>query len=665
MNYTDILLKMPKQAQYSLPADYAEASAKIGKAYASLYHLERKTLDIIIQRLGILPFEWSQLRKASADDLTEAECKVGLARLRSRGIVFAYKKTWGERFFFIPYDLYPFWHMQALPDLYTDGWEEASDGVEVACSKPHQLADSLFLLLAYIARHQPPLNRNGSIHKRHMQQMEERLNLHAEVLDRLEVGHSGSETCSSSFAVVFDILLRYGLIANEGDRLGIRLPELAAWLSRSRSETEEELLQLWYQTRMPKNLLVQHATIAMQKAPVDRWISLKRFAERLLLPDMRSLGQFDPISAAAAIKGQWLEPLAEAGFIDIGCRCGEDWHFRWRVGPQSVFSAAVQDEGETEGETKAFFRQEDGQFYVQPDFELVIPPPVSYRIRWELESMADLVQTGSFWQYTLSKESVMRALEDGRDGKQLLDFLERHAKYGIPDNVREVLQHWSSRHSEVRLLTITLLRCKDSSAAEAIAADSGMVAHILERIGELDFIVRSERLDHLQKALEQSGYMSRRDKTGKAAKEPKAAFPSFIRHEPGCGDDSELLCPQPFWKAHGFVPAAYPVIPYDLDISVPKLDEVYPQLRDIPAMWLKDLRRYHASTARELLEKAIAWGAYVKIVTGEQQLTLLPKRLEDRMQTWSVIGLFNREEIRLTASECGEMQLILPGINDQ
>lgn len=666
MNYADIRLQVPMHAPRPWPADYGEASAEIRKAYASLYHLEQKTLDIIVQRLGILPFEWRQLRKVSADDLTEAECKVGLARLRSRGIVFAYKKTWGERVFFIPYDLYPFWHRQAIPQLYADGWKESSAEVEVICSKPHQLADSLFLLLAYIARHHPPLNKNRTIHKRHMQQMEERLTLHAEVLDRLPTHYADSDLCSSSFAVVFDILLRYGLIDNEADRLSIRVPELAAWLNRPRSEMEEELLQLWYQTRMPKDLYLQHAAIAIRQAPEDQWISVRRLAEPLLSLGMERIGQSEPNAAAQAIKERWLDPLAEAGFIDIGSRCGEDWHFRWNVPLQSICSTVVQGDGSKEID----LGQEDVQFYVQPDFELVIPPPVPYRIRWELESMAELTKTGMVWQYLLSKESVIRALEDGRDVEQLLHFLDRHAKFGIPDNVKEVLLQWSSRHSEVRLLEITLLRCRDTGTADAISADPELSRYILERIGEHDFVVRSERLDPLQKALEQSGYSPNRAKSGKALKERKAIFPSFIEREPERFMDREAvrtLCFQPFWKAHGFVSSSYPVIPHDLDTSVPAMDEVYPELREVPSMWLKDLRKYHSSTARELLEKAMAWGAYVKIVSSEREVTLLPKRLEERMQTWSVIGIGNHEEVRLSASECGEMQmqLILPGINDQ
>ncbi len=96
------------------------------------------------------------------------------------------------------------------------------------------------------------------------------------------------------------------------------------------------------------------------------------------------------------------------------------------------------------------------------------------------------------------------------------------------------------------------------------------------------------------------------------------------------------------------------------------MDEwLYPNKRDLPFNWLKEMRSYHASTARQLLERAIQLKTHIEWLRSGSKARFIPKRLVDEGECWYVAGWDERGEIRLNSDQIREIRLILPGVNEK
>jgi hypothetical protein len=85
-------------------------------------------------------------------------------------------------------------------------------------------------------------------------------------------------------------------------------------------------------------------------------------------------------------------------------------------------------------------------------------------------------------------------------------------------------------------------------------------------------------------------------------------------------------------------------------------------------MWTKQLRTYHHSTRRELIEQALEWQTPVQLRIERELRSFVPEKLEQQESGWAVVGLLrdepDRQPIRLTPDMWEEMRLVIPGLKD-
>ena len=93
----------------------------------------------------------------------------------------------------------------------------------------------------------------------------------------------------------------------------------------------------------------------------------------------------------------WLVALSGLGWLDLGENGEGELVFRWSVKP--VFA-------HQNGESRLGAEE---LFYIQPDFEIIVPPEVSFRVRWELELYCENVAMDVMSIYRLSRASIAAA----------------------------------------------------------------------------------------------------------------------------------------------------------------------------------------------------------------------------------------------------------------
>jgi hypothetical protein len=643
----------------------------------SLYELERKTMELIVRRFGREPFDFAKLEKAGQKKWSGAALKVGLIRLCRKGILFEHRRKWGETDYILPEDCFPLWQKLLLPI----SWERAIYAGEEADSdslyRPG-IAVHMLSVLAYIAKEDVTVTQKGGTHKRHAGRLAALVPIRDDELMSVQGAAAIVKSEYGSAAVDFlcGAAIRLGLLAKGSERLTVRPRRLAQWFSQQETEMNDRLYELWKAADASSDPWLQHAVSFAEQMPEGSWISIRSIVEQLsdagvgAVADVKSGSESRTHDQTERLLS-WIAPLAALGWIETGSAADGNRLFRWlrKPLPPGTDNGLSQDGFEGMQATSDNRTDNGARFFVQPDFELIVPPDCSYMARWELEMIAERVRHEHIAVYRMTRETIVRALDHGRTADGTLQFLEAHAKYALPDNVKAAIAQWGEQQSQLRVEPVTVLRFRDEAAAEAICRNERIAPLLEEALGPTAWIVRADKAAELRALLERSGYSPGGRKHGAAEDEP--SFPSL---------DEAARQPEPEPKqaggpgdaptdgavpTKGLIYSKAAVQYYDRERNFPLIEDVYPGLQEVPPMWLKDCRTYHVSTRKQMVQKALDWKACLRLRKAGADTLLIPLRLDGIRDDWAVTGFEQTNEVRLQPDQWEEMQLILPGINDE
>ncbi|HZG84496.1 helicase-associated domain-containing protein [Paenibacillus sp.] len=588
-----------------------------------LTNAERRTLEWIVLRFAEEPFDAGALERASRGRLTGYEAELGIERLRGRGIVETRRKAWGETIHTLAPGLLADWQAVFAPGLREAATPE--EAVEPSYEPKAGFAKLLLFFVAEAATNGLTLTQKGTFHKKDVQRLASRIDVANEDLAGLAVDYLHRDKLDKPLAVLFDAALRLGLLRPGPGAVEPAPERIAAWLARPNGAIQEELTALWWDVYTPADVWLQHAAAAIRGLPAGRWFSLRRLADALLAAGVPTNGRTEE-EAREAIAAYWAGPMAAFGLLELGA-CADGPAVR-RPEPQRA--------------------DEDDGWYVQPDFDVIVPPTAPFAARWELEACAEYAGGDTVDRYRLTKASWERALARGREPERLLAALKAHALYGVPEPVETALRQWSAAYGAVTLEDVTLLRCRDAKDAAYIRGDEELSACLVAQLGELDFIVDRSKAKALADRLQRQGFSLRQ--AGERA--PAAMEPSEDAAKPE--EAARRSAPS------GIVYSRRNAALFPLDPSPEGTKPLRDKLAAVPQAWLRSLRKYHASTTRELLEAAIDVRTKVRLVVDGREVDFVPKRVAPSGADWVAQGYIDGEEASVTAAACGEAQLLVP-----
>ncbi|WP_426447270.1 helicase-associated domain-containing protein [Paenibacillus sp. S-38] len=675
MKYAELAARMPRELRNRMERETVYApwlgrgmtleelwtdKAVMETVYNRLGACEREVLQAVVRRAACEPFDAHALERALPGHLSGAEARAGLAGLLRRGIVFAFRKTWGEHTYVLPADGFAMWQDLLFPGLEdalpADSFPDA-DGLG---GSGVGLSGELFGVLVAAAQTGLKLTKHGTLHKKQMAKLAESIRLDPARLSGAGLKYAYGDTYPLELAVLLDLAMRLGVLVPGDEELFLQPEGLQRWLALSAAEQDRVLYGLWQRLGPPVGAPLQHAVRLLEKIPAGVWFPAE--AAISALHHQGLTGTEAPAELAAGLRGQWIAPLTAFGWLEEGRDPSGLTVYRWTAHPWNGGGDAEASPG-----------GEDGRFMVQPDFDILVPPDVSQAVRWELACLADLASADHVSLYKLSRTSVRRALEQGRTADEICSFLQEHAMYGLPENVEHTLQQWAKPFGRTRFVQAMLLRCAEEETAEAVAKLPGAERYLLEQAGARDFIVEAGELKHFSALLEKAGFMAglpqgSGDEEDKRYPKLEAAAPASVR--------GALLPGEAAAGDKGLIYSRSSVACYQMEGSVPETADLYPKLGEIPAGWLRDYRSYHSSTRREMVEKAIELRTALQLRLGGADMKLVPRKLQETRGTWSVTGFGagpgespgagrEGEEIRLLEGQWQEMKLILPGVNDK
>ena len=146
---------------------------------------------------------------------------------------------------------------------------------------------------------------------------------------------------------------------------------------------------------------------------------------------------------------------------------------------------------------------------VQPSFELLLLQPDLPTV-YSLLPFAQVNQVGIASRLTLTRNSVLRGLEAGRNIEQIVKILEEHSQKELPQNVVYTLRDWTKSYKEVTISQVLLLDVPSEAIANEICSSPKLSAFGLRRIAPCVIAVNSETsLQDLRRALDKEGIVVR------------------------------------------------------------------------------------------------------------------------------------------------------------
>ncbi|WP_025684236.1 helicase-associated domain-containing protein [Paenibacillus maysiensis] len=645
--------------------------------------------------------------------LSGAETKLALHGLRDRGWLEAVTKSWGERMLYIP--------VHRLPDLYEMLLEQRQSTMKAMDSDQlvtvHEamtgLEAELLHALSRIAVQGVPLTVKGTIHKRSLQKLNELTPFHPKDLTGLGLQYAYAELYPVQTVVMMDLLLSLGLLVKEAASFHVQEAELAAWVRLSAWQMRKHILVTLMERYGKAEASMQHfrymLCVASTHAGSEGWIHIGPLlqwmtqtgliSQESLSGSDRKSGDYLEFSAIHAspvrieentasnfnLNGQymdmvrgWVTALTAFGMGDWGLTASGELCFRWNV--------PALDMLRSDDEKDAV--QERGTFYVQPDFEILVPPDVAYDVRWKLGCFCERVTGDRMVVYRITQESVTEAIELGMEAKAIPALLDKYSRTGVPDHVRVAVEQWAGDVGRTAFATVTLLRCGTREDADTAARHPGL-AGLLERIGERDFIIPARSAAQIRKTLATIGLSPRREPEG--GDELVHRYPLVAETEGICPDSSDstfravdtettnsetagamVAASNQEWPMFsqegraGLVYTGRTLHFYEREHTLPDPADYFPEKSAVPASWTKEWRSYHTSTARQLMEQAIRWQAAVGLRIGEKEVKWIPEAVVSG-EPWSVTGWYatgmDGETLPRTTLQPGEwsdMRLLVP-----
>ncbi|WP_054940220.1 helicase-associated domain-containing protein, partial [Paenibacillus ihuae] len=436
------------------------------------------------------PFAVEKLERLRPEALCRAELQLAMLELRQAGLVELRQKIWGEQLYQIPPQELAAIQWSCFP--YTPK-PLSAEAVTVEYPAEAGLAGQLFRALVFTAQQGLPLTAKGSIHKKQAGRLAALLPVQDKQLRGLFPPAAGCETCPLAVTVMVDLMLVLGLVERHESAYFPDMEKLESWLGLSEPQMTSVLYNVILNRYGIDGPAPQHFRYLVSSpafAP-GNWYPLGDVMEWM---SQVQLTAEQPLEALQYACLAWLGSLAGFGWCELGYTEGGAWCFRWTEHKPLLVTGKMLDSDLKN--LSSFFGEKDGhtisgneaQFIVQPDFEVLVPPDVDYRLRWGLAGCSELLYADELWSFRLSRMKLEEAAEQGQPPEAVIGWLASHARGGLPSQVELSLRQWARSIGRTAWSEVILLACQSEADAADIAAHPRL-QESLSQVGPLHFIV--------------------------------------------------------------------------------------------------------------------------------------------------------------------------------
>jgi hypothetical protein len=385
------------------------------------------------------------------------------------------------------------------------GGEDGGHEVLEDASDSYALIRWVCQFLSYCRKNRVELTQAGTIYRRTqrrlMQMMGQEEAAEEEPQSEGGVAGGGAGTAAAPASALahpepLDFVLSYcrgrGLAEQKGGAL-VPSSDARPWMEAPLWDRRRDLLLFWREARLAWDMDVQAVLSVLLSLPAGTWVDLAALFRELepMATDLyrgtmrRRLGQ------------RVIRHLVLQGLLVLGT-AGEEQVCRLTPMGRALLTGGDEPVADVATERK---------FFVQPNFELLIPSRIDTDLLWRIEECADLEKPDWMMVYRLTRASVYRALTLGRSPEELSALLEEHSLNELPQNVSFSIRDWPAAFGRLWFARSYTLHCDTPALAGELVASSSVGRFVRGRLSPTVLVIDRAELSELMQVLETEGYM--------------------------------------------------------------------------------------------------------------------------------------------------------------
>ncbi len=244
---------------------------------------------------------------------------------------------------------------------------------------------------------------------------------------------------------ILDIAYTLDLLTEEsidGRKMMIATPAVEEFLKKSRAERVKIIFdEVFPNTDSLKQMIIQELKSLKPEVWYDRAQFYRHIKSKLFTQHSTNWLTFNHTAVVPGI----LPQLMHLGLLETGKFRDDNGNTHEVFRLKSPFY-----DDHTERIARSMDDRAKG-IIVQPSFEVIALPETPEDVVFMLSRFAELKSHDKVRIYTLTKQALLNAIDNGIEIRRIVEFLERAAKTGIPQNVRYTLEDWAEQYGKVDL----------------------------------------------------------------------------------------------------------------------------------------------------------------------------------------------------------------------
>ncbi|MBW7460350.1 hypothetical protein K0U00_40435, partial [Paenibacillus sepulcri] len=219
----------------------------LAAAWSTMPRPAAAALNIILGRFGALPFKEEQMLGFSEPGIAGADYRIGLLMLAESGIIFAVRKGWGEKLYFLPRDTFLPWHHTLFGSFIPPAAGAVGDADIIFEENDvyiPELGLQLLHALAELVRSGMHKTVKGMLTKRTIEKCSSQMAVQPRDLSLIGLKSVPFAEYPLPLAFVLEIASRKGWLSEDVDAFRLHSGRLQEWFELTGEQRESGLLQL-------------------------------------------------------------------------------------------------------------------------------------------------------------------------------------------------------------------------------------------------------------------------------------------------------------------------------------------------------------------------------------------------------------------------------------
>ena len=310
------------------------------------------------------------------------------------------------------------------------------------------------------------------------------------------------ETCA---AFVAEVLFLGGLLVIDTDDQILPTSAFDLWLTKSSEDRWQSLVTLWLETSRVAGLVGKgdSKSVAALGPELDRaGIS---GLKRALLALLTTIPEIDPALTSLQERMKFEMPTRTNNEYITWILREAEWLGITGQGALSTFGRALITGGEL-GIERALPEPVD-HILIQADNSAIAPGPLTLEIANEMGTLADIESRGGATVYRFTESSIRRALDHGKTGESIREFLKKTSKTPVPQPLEYLISDVAKRHGRLRVgHANSYIRCEDEGLILQITHDKNLEDLRLRKIAP-QVLIADVEISELVVRLRDSHYL--------------------------------------------------------------------------------------------------------------------------------------------------------------